>query len=413
MDHNRDTVLLIGLLVVALAGVYVPLRIDIRGLSLSIKRAMLILLVGASVFAHLRRRSVNLTYTDIGIWLLVAILVGSGARSDAPVGTARRLVRLVPHLAVYLAIMALPATRDTFDRLTHGLVLSGGVIVIAGILSLFIGSYNVVYPVPFVSRNHMARNILLLFPLTVIAAHLATGRRKLLYGLSAAAMVILVLMSGSRSGLVSMVLVGLLSTVLFLAAGRGWPATRVLATSVGFVGVGVIGVVVAIQFDLLPARLANIPTNLGELFSPTVLGPKRYYVYSQEIAAIRDHWLLGLGYGGFLDYTEGNPFGQRYQAHTLITRVWLAAGIVPVLLLIGVGVLVIRTYSQWMATLNDHYQLYVGAYFIGLLGIFTASMANIVLYDITFWIPLALGANFFPRMTTPVFSILKPTRCDT
>jgi hypothetical protein len=338
------------------------------------------------------------TPTDIGIALLWITLIGSVAWSVSPETSITKLDSLIIHALIFAGVVSLPGRRHTLITITRSLLYVAGVLSAVGVIAFLLGELGDPLLFGTVSRNQYTRDMLAVFPLVVVGAYQSSGGSKLLYTVVASLMLVLIPASGSRSGLIAFVVVLLLLVMLFARTQFGASAGQLAAVGALTSCFFVLVLMAAIRVGVLPIRLAQIPTTPSQLLSPDILGPARYQVYQREFEIIRKNWLTGIGYAGFLAKTQMVIFEDAYQAHDLISRVWLAAGIGPVILLFSILVSVARTFTRAVAQLCGEWQMYVGAYAIGFAGLFTAGMANNMIYDVTFYILLAFASNLLPRV---------------
>ena len=113
---------------------------------------------------------------------------------------------------------------------------------------------------------------------------------------------------------------------------------------------------------------------------------------------IRANWLTGIGFASFLELSGNVPFDDAYQSHNIVSRVWLAAGLPAVVLLFINYILTIRSYIGSIIHDASIDRSYVAAYAIGFAGLSVAGLANVVIYDVLFWVFIMCGTVLIPMV---------------
>ncbi|MFC6796060.1 O-antigen ligase family protein [Halobaculum halobium] len=352
--------------------------------------------VGSFAFiTAIKERYVRLTHSDIGIFVLLSILIASSSWSPSPYESMRRAIDLGLMMIYYGSIVVYLGRDDALQELIRVLLIISTLWVGYGVFEIAFGDLTLGI-VPYISRNELSRNLLALIPLMALVTHWKTGWTKVAYVGLTASMIFLIPLSGSRGGIVGLVFVLGALTILFLRSIAELELLRLLPA--GAVAVILFGLVVlaAVHIGIFPQRLTSIPLTAGA-FSPEVLGPQRYDVHKAELVTIQRHWLTGVGYEGFVVLTEKMYEIGSFRAHNLITRVWMAAGIGPVLILLATGLSIIRNYTRAIYNLDSIDQMYLSALFIGFGGITVAGMVNIVIDEPLWYVLIAVGSNLIPE----------------
>lgn len=355
---------------------------------------MVVIFFVAIIVTLLRDPTIQITWTDIGIPTVLGIMILSTVWSVAPEITARRSTDLLFHMTYFITLIIYFNHIDDLWETTHAIQLAATVLVIFGVFTgLFLN--DLVFGVLAENRNEFGRDVIAMFPFVVVGGIIYEGKRKLWVALVALGMVFLLFSAGSRSAIVAL---GVTGGLLF----TGLPLIRTNISAVRLtLGMGVFAsvlisvVLFGLVYDIFPQRIATIPYILLNP-SPELLGESRYLIYMAEIDALSKHWFTGIGYGAF-KFVSKTVYGLgTHRTHDPITRIWLGGGIVPVLLFITTYVLIIRNYIQFIIHNIAWKQTYALAAFVGLVGITTAGMANIVINELMFYLLLAIGSNLLP-----------------
>ncbi|MBI3209313.1 MAG: O-antigen ligase family protein [Candidatus Solibacter usitatus] len=252
---------------------------------------------------------------------------GFATLSVVPEGTLQMLLQICAYTVCFLLVRDLGfRLRQRRWLLAAPLVAIGLLEAIYGLLEFSTGSeVSGTYP----NRNHFAGYLEMVLPFCVVYA-LAAARqvwaddggppshlRSAIAGIAAAAMMVAILCSLSRGGLLSSILSMLVIAALLLAA-RGATALRRLALSAVVVA-GIVGVTVFLSPQKLLQRLAS-----EEFLS-------RYDIWVETVPMIKAYLLFGCGLNGFepvfLHYRISLPTRIADYAHNDYLQLLAEAGI--------------------------------------------------------------------------------------
>jgi|GEM_PF-5466145 len=373
-----------------LIGRFIPLFWDLPVWSLTPRRGAVFVLFCFSFYTVTRNQSVRIRYSDVGVISLLIVLIASISWSPDPGVSMRRGVDLILIFVYYVSLVIYLQRDGAMSRLIQILMVFAVVASIYGLVEVAFGEVSRGL-VAYISRNELSRKLLALLPLTVVVTILSKQTmQRAVFALTGILMVIVIPLSGSRSGIVGLGIVLFGGTMLFLQYTLQLPSSRLVAAGIVITSLFIVSVVAGVGTGLIPSRLASIPLTPAA-FSPEVLGEKRYEVYKAELRTIRNYWLTGVGYEGFVVLTEDVYGIGAYRAHDLISRVWMAAGIGGVVILLATLGNIFRTYIRRIVTADGSTQLYLSAFFLGLVAMTLAGLANIVITELLWYVLLAIG----------------------
>ena len=271
---------------------------------------------------------VSLTDAGVALMILSAVLAGAAADQRIPALFEFRSIFLIP--ALYYAILRLaPLTGGARERVVDAFLLGGIGVALVGLVQMVLGSHLVVAEGGLLrmgSVYHSPNNVGLylgrIWPFLLVGAR--WGRRQWRSRLSVVGLVIVTLaivLSFSRGAL----LLALPASVLAIgwrAGGRNrWLAWALIA----------VGAVIVIPLFQIP-RFAGL-FDLGE--GTTFL---RLRLWQSTLSVIREHPLLGVGPGNFLE-----AYRTRYilpsaweefsleHPHNVLLDYWTRLGVLGVL----------------------------------------------------------------------------------
>lgn len=260
--------------------------------------------------------------------------------SVAPEATLGELLRFAGYAAFYILAVQLFSSRVLLRRTVLVVVVLGGLVALEALVQKFLGNGRIYWLVevpekvravgPYVYKNHFAGYVEMVLPLAlVLFLHYRPGwgfgktlrqkaanvldhpdfNRFLLAGLGVFALVLAMVASLSRGGIISLVLSTLVFVVVLALGGRR-------AGSVGHGGVFLACLLLAgglVGWEILDQRFGRMFTPGGEL------SDGRLDVWRDSLAIIRDYPLFGTGMGTFASIFQsyrtfaGNFF--YYNAH--------------------------------------------------------------------------------------------------
>jgi len=205
-------------------------------------------------------------------------------------------------------------------------------------------------------------------------------------------MIIFIPLSGSRSGLVALIVVLVLVTLTWGNRVKRLSFRSLAVVSLVGLAATAAGIIISSAIGILPERILRIPVINGEI-SPEVLGRTRYQVRLAELGTIQSYPLTGIGYGAFSQYSAERFGIGNYRAHSLVTRVWMGAGLPGVLLLLSTGGMVLRNYIRRIIVERSDETLCLSGCLIGLLATTLTGMFNIVIHQPLFYILIGVGSS--------------------
>lgn len=305
----------------------------------------------------------------------------NGAGTALLFGTVLQLFLLTTILAVY------PASRADLTNMLAVVVAAG---IFAGCYGLFGYFTGRVTEGGAVSRlslitdsglsvdpNAFATSFVL--PIALALAALSSSKNlaiRILAGLSIVLMMSGVLLSGSRGGLISTLLV----FAYYLIRGRQRVVTIVLAA----VGLG-------LSF-VFPAVWTRFATDDGAEGS----GTGRTFIWATGLRTFKEHFLAGTGFGTYGDVYDRNFFGVYQQVfqgwgrpgHSLIVSSLVEVGVVGLLIVLGAWFLTFRELRN-VKRQSVYYPMRV-ALEASLIALFYESLTIDTLYIKFYWLAFGL-----------------------
>ncbi|WP_158598841.1 O-antigen ligase [Halorubrum sp. Atlit-8R] len=344
-----------------------------------------------AIFTLLYRPQLRLSYSEIGILSLLLLLIFSVAWSIAPQESVRRATDLLFYMMYFFAIVVYFNRKDSLNIFVNVLVIPATTVIAYSIL-------NLIYSSPgwrlagLISRNGVARDMVAMLPILAFSIYdqnrIQAGVRLILVGL----MILFIPLSGSRSGLVALTFTLVLVILVWGNRVKGLSLTSLTAVSVVSLAAMAAGIIISSTVGILPERILRIPVINGEI-SPEVLGEGRYQVRLAELGTIQSYPLTGIGYGAFFQYSAERFGIGNYRAHSLVTRVWMGAGLPGVLLLLSTGGMVLRNYIRRIILDRSDETLCLSGCLIGLLATTLTGMFNIVIIQPLFYILVGVGSS--------------------
>ncbi|CAA9237766.1 MAG: hypothetical protein AVDCRST_MAG52-1549 [uncultured Blastococcus sp.] len=302
--------------------------------------SLLGLLLGVGLLAQLvttRRGSTQLPI-EVPVWLAFLALCGlSLFWSIAPSATVEGFAVLSSLVLLFVALVLTRFDVQTLRLFENSIVLGGALVVGYGLAQvLFLGGLPAFdggagrFGDDLLGANNQAASLLL--PAAIAAGRTLTGmgRWRVVYGAVTLAMLLGVLMTGSRGGLLA-ILVVFMSIILFSAARRIAKAALVGAA------VAVLAVIVVVNPGGLGERQVNKDTTSG-----------RTEIWAVGLYACRHYCLTGAGWGGFPSvYAEERASvaeakvlrrGTAYEPHNIFLLALIETGVAGFLLVVvGLG----------------------------------------------------------------------------
>lgn len=391
MEEHQATWAYAAILVSPITLHYLPFVAEVGGLVLNPTRICMLASGVAAARILVQQRQLRVSYTSLGVIMLLLLLILSVTWSLAPKVTARQLVDLSFVLIYFISVIVYLNRDNAFRILLAALLLPAiAVVVYAGLNML--GTSTAWRLTENASRNWVGRDVVALLPIITLTAVTMDGAQaKVRYGLIIV-MMIAVPVSGARSGLVALLIGVSLTAVAWARLEKQFTVRQfvphVLLGSVGLF----VGVIVAVKSGVVPARILQIPVVSGGI-SPEVIGQYRYAIRQAELATIREYPIFGIGYGAFIEHSITEYGLGATHPHGLLTSIWTGAGIMGVSLLTANAVLILRNYSQQIAHGVGHDPLWMAGCMIGLMSIGLAGMFNVVMYQPILYLLLGVGSS--------------------
>jgi len=316
------------------------------------------------------RRASNLAVfrpaeTDWAVALLILAGGVAGAAADDRMAAAfeLRAVFLLPALAYGLLRLVRPS-EGTAWRIVDGFVLGGLGVALVGLAQLSLGRNLVVAEggLPrlqsvYHSPNNLGLYLERVWPLLLAVVLLGKGRRRLLYGVALAPVTLALVFSFSRGALI----LGLPAAVLVMGWRAGGRARRLAVMLL------LVGMVALIPLLRLPRFAALLDLERGTTFF-------RLKLWRSTWQMIRDHPVLGVGPGNFLDAyrtryvlpTAWEEFNLEH-AHNIVLDHWARLGLLG--LIAGAGIQI----AFWRSALQRDRR---GPLLVGLTGGMAALLAH-------------------------------------
>lgn len=229
----------------------------------------------------------------------------------------------------------------------------------------------------FVSRNNFAAwmEMAIAIPLAALLLGNVKKDRRLLYITAVALMGISLVASGSRGGLVVLLVEIILLLFISLAQKRGKLGLRILLAS------GLIAVIVAgTAFVGIESSLTRI-TDQEQGAPDSASRPK---MWGNAIKIIGDNMPFGVGLGAFgtayTRYDESSGMERVEQAHNDFLQVLSDGGIVGGVIGIAFLILFIQTGRQALKVSNDQRRALAAGAFAGTFGVLVHSLFDFVLH---------------------------------
>jgi O-antigen ligase len=279
--------------------------------------------------------------TDWAVALLILAGGVAGAAADDHVAAAfeLRTVFLLPALYYGLLRLVRPS-EGTAWRIVDGFVLGGLAVALVGLIQLGVGRNLVVAEggLPrlqsvYHSPNNLGLYLERVWPLLVAVVLFGRGRRRLVYGVALVPVTLALVFSFSRGAL----LLGLPAAVLVMGWRVGGRLRRLTLI------VLLVGVVAVIPLLRVPRFAALLDLDRGTTFF-------RLKLWRSTWQMIRDHPILGIGPGNFLDAyrtryvlpTAWKEFNLEH-AHNIVLDHWARLGLLGLMAGAGIPVAFWRT----------------------------------------------------------------------
>ena len=278
----------------------------------------------------------------VALLILAGAVAGVAAADRMAAAFELRTVFLLPALS-YGLFRLVRSSEGTGWRIVDGFVLGGLGVALVGLIQLVLGRNLVIaegglprLQAVYHSPNNLGLYLERVWPLLVGVVLLGRGRRRTLYGVALGPVTLALLFTFSRGAL----LLGLPAAVLVMgwwAGGRFRRLTLVLL---------LIGAVAVIPLLRLPRFAALLDFDRGTTFFRLKLWRSTWWM-------IRDHPLLGVGPGNFLDAyrtryvlpTAWEEF-ELEHAHNILLDHWARLGLLG--LMAGAGIQI----AFWRAALR-------------------------------------------------------------
>jgi O-antigen ligase len=392
MKHKRLTWLFGFLLIMPPTTRYIPFGVDVGGIGFNLPRISMLACAVFATITLIRRPQLQLSYADIGVLSLLLLLILSTAWSIAPDESVRRATDLLFYI-IYFASIVIYFNRETaLEIFVSLLLLPAAAMVIYSALNVFIYDAHCWAIADLISRNGVTRDMVATFPILFLSMFARNSIQRRIRLILVGLMIVSVLLSGSRSGFVALFFAIALVILVWGRRIKQLSLFHITATGALGLGVMVVGVIAALLAGILSERLLRLPILSGDI-SPDTLGTARYHVRLAELSTIRSYPLVGIGYGAFFQYSA-EQFGiGNYRAHSLITRVWMGAGLPGLSLLLLTGGLVLRNYIRQIIVSNSDNSLCLAGCLIGLLATTLTGMFNIVIIQPLFYLLVGVGSS--------------------
>ncbi|EGF89840.1 O-Antigen Polymerase family protein [Asticcacaulis biprosthecium C19] len=312
------------------------------------------------------KRMLDATWRTPIMLSLLVLCAASYFWSNNPGDTLRRFIAVGMTMLCAYGL----ATRFSWRRLSEVMALAFTVMAVASIVmailpprwGIMTESFPGAWRGVWIEKNNLGANMALGFTAAATAA-LLNPTRKWLWAVAAAVMLILVLLSTSKTALVSVIL------------GVGGIAFVFLSRRGPILGIVLIWLAVTVLL-LLGAFVLFFPDQIFLLLGkdPTLTG--RTYIWEGIAHVMETRPLLGYGYAAvWTDESEFAPLAKitqvagfrAYHAHSCWYEVWLALG------LVGLIVWGLVFAEIWIKALYSTYRGDAGMFALPFLGIYTLS----------------------------------------
>ncbi len=316
----------------------------------------------------------------ISVGTLVAVYAELQEEADGQFSLA--LLRL---FAIEAAGVALYATYQTYTASSIITVLSGRV------SAAF-----------FEEVNYFAGYLLMAIPLAVAFLFVSRGGgRRILYGLTAAALAAGVIATVSRSGIAVLVLIALTYPFYFFIRG-----TRRIVAGLAII-VGFVGVVVVLLTSDLGSRFVDLFT-LSRRFESFLSGRDTSLEQRQEILRIgfdmaAAHPIVGNGFGSFeqtFDSYKGSSLSTGFarSTHNTLLRTFAETGVVGLLgSLVFLGSLVGTVIRSFRRFPGERAHMMVFGLGLSLGSFLVMSLTLDQMFEQHFWVVAAVGISLFRK----------------
>jgi O-antigen ligase len=358
-------------------------------------------------------------YVPATLFLVLGAIQFFGHRTLDPFATRESLLNLTANL-IYFFLAGQVLARGSGKELPRfGLV----VVVYAFLLSFFAviqffsGDGLIYWSVqprwggavfgPYVNHNHYAGLMEILIPLgaAYVLSRPQSHPGKALLGFAALVPIASLLLSGSRGGLISLLVEGLILAVVLL---RGSPLSRrqrlVVTSTLGIISAGVL------FFSLAPQSVTRrLGSVLGLFYSPEISLGDRLTVSRDSLRIFRDHPWLGTGLGSFeavFPEYQSFPSDLRYDhAHDEYAEALTETGLVGgALIVLALGLFFRNAFRNLNERLeNEAGWIQMGAV-LGCCGLLVHSFVDFNLHipANAMWFALSLGiATSFSERSRP------------
>jgi O-antigen ligase len=313
-----------------------------------------VLLITSGILGLLGKSRVKKTTVPRGNWpwlwgLVIALscyAICSLAWSVDPSATARALFRLLVSIGTFWIIIQVLREASQLDKMITAICLGAAVVVVYGLLQYFRRGYDDLYPLfspfyqelwlargsgfsivsTFVNPNMLAAYGLMVLPLTLSKMSNSRLIRRIWWTLCASGVAVTIILTYSKAGWISLVLVLLAWSVL----NFGWRRKLVVA----IVSVLVI-VIVCFNFSAIAEQFNILFPNAQEVSVDI-----RLDVWGIAVSSFLNNPILGYGLDGFTTATEslrsGTSASELIRAHNLYLQTLVDLGIVGFILYFGV-----------------------------------------------------------------------------
>jgi len=351
--------------------------------------AVLLWCIGSFKSRQLNVRGTAL-YVCLLLFLMLMLIQQIGKITFDPLSARESIVKFVTYSVVFFL------GRELFRRdrkkiwYSFGLIVTIYVFLMALFATIqFFSSPGLLYWVrkplwggvvfgPYVNHNHYAGLMEILIPIALgylVATDKETARPALVFAVLFA--VASVLLSGSRGGMISLILQLVVFEILLLRPNRHAMRSRTLITA----GFGFIAAVLLLFLWLDPGEVTK---RLEQTASSPQMGLADRKLYASDaIRMFKKHPLLGIGVGSFeAAYPAYQTFSSDLvvnHAHDDYVEALAEAGIIGSLLIVSAIVLFLRAVSSIHPTGNSVDWIAVGAA-VGCCGLLIHSFSDFNLH---------------------------------
>ncbi len=298
--------------------------------------------------------------TDLGFFFLAGQLLAS-----APVRTWNRIGLVV---TLYAFSLAMFATVQFFS--SHGLIY------------WTVKTHGWVFG-PYVNHNDYAGLLEMLIPISagyVFSLPAGDGARRIL-SFAVLVSVCSVLLSGSRGGLIAILIEGLIfATVLWKKKAAG---NRTKFHTMIIIGIGMIVLLFA---WLAPARISRrLATSAGLADSPEVTLGERWVVWKDSLKIVHEHLLVGTGLGSYeVVFPQSQSFASNVvwdHAHNDYIEALVDSGLIgSLLVMVALGLFFRLAFGKLHRRLRLPYGMVQLGAGIGCCGLLVHSLSDFNLH---------------------------------